>query len=398
MNDIRPRKLGYLIARFPWRSETFVWREVDNLLKRGNDMAIYAFQPPPDRDLLDEAAQTLIDRTQYISRQDAMRALLRPELLPHVAAAVKLSRSATVRANPLLLLGRASALCQRLKADGVGHLHAHWPYASQVAWLTHRIGGPSWSMSVHAHEVVHENGHFPTVYGSVDWATFCNGAAMTRLEQDLGEAGRCNHLIYHGVDLDRFTFTSAPPADGAIRLVSAGRLTPTKGFDQLIRSVAAARQAGLDASAAILGDGPEGDNLRALARELGVQDHITFAGWVRQSRVIAELEGAHAFVLLANTDFHDGLPNVVLEAMAVGRPAIISPLPAAREAIEPGVEGYVLQAKEDREGFVAAVRDLAAHPGTAARMGEAARRRIERDFGADRLIGELETRLKASLA
>lgn len=221
---------------------------------------------------------------------------------------------------------------------------------------------------------------------------------MTRLEQDLGAADRCNHLIYHGVDLDRFAFASAPPVDGAIRLVSVGRLTPTKGFDQLIRSVAAARQEGLDASAAILGDGPEADNLRALARELNVQDHITFAGWVRQSRVIAELKSAHAFVLLANTDFHDGLPNVVLEAMAVGRPAIISPLPAALEAIEPGVEGYILQAKEDREGFVAAVRDLAAHPGTVARMGEAARRRIERDFGADRLIGELETRLKASLA
>lgn len=397
MHDIHSRKIGYLIGRFPWRSETFVWREVDNLLKRGNSLTTYAFEPPPDRNLLDDAAQALMDRTQYISRQEALRALLKPELLPHVAAAVKLSRSATVRTNPLILLGRASALCQRIEADGVGHLHAHWPYASQVAWLTHRIGGPSWSMSVHAHEVVHENGHFPTVYGSVSWATFCNAAAMTRLEQNLGEAGQCNHLIYHGVDLDRFTFTPAPVADGAIRLVSAGRLTPTKGFDQLIRGVAAARLAGVNASATILGDGPEADTLCALARELDVQDHISFGGWVRQSRVIAELENAHAFVLLANTDFHDGLPNVVLEAMAVGRPAIISPLPAAREAIEPGVEGYVLEAKNDLDGFVVAVRALAAHPRTAARMGKAARRRIERDFGADRLISELENRLTASL-
>jgi glycosyltransferase involved in cell wall biosynthesis len=88
------------------------------------------------------------------------------------------------------------------------------------------------------------------------------------------------------------------------------------------------------------------------------------------------------FALLADTTFHDGLPNVVLEAMASGRPVIISPLPAAGEAVENGREGFILAAPDDLEGFVAALGKLQNAPDRAASMADIARTRVVADHDA----------------
>ncbi len=97
---------------------------------------------------------------------------------------------------------------------------------------------------------------------------------------------------------------------------------------------------------------------------------------------------SHVLALPADRDW---LPNVVFEAMACGRPVIMSPLPAIGEALTDGVEGYVLRAPQDLDGLITALRTLAAEPGRISRMGAAARRRVEADFDerkqAPRLLG-----------
>jgi glycosyltransferase involved in cell wall biosynthesis len=101
------------------------------------------------------------------------------------------------------------------------------------------------------------------------------------------------------------------------------------------------------------------------------------------------LARAHVFALLADTTFHDGLPNVVLEAMASGRPVILSPLPAAGEAVEHGREGFILDAPDDLEGFVAALDKLRQAPEQALRMADAARARVVAEHDAGLQIARL---------
>jgi glycosyltransferase involved in cell wall biosynthesis len=204
------------------------------------------------------------------------------------------------------------------------------------------------------------------------------------------EARAKSHLVYHGVDIRTFEQLPLPATQKPLRVVSAGRLTPTKGFDRLIRGCALARQQGMDVELSILGRGAEEARLREVAAACDFGQYLELPGWVSHGAVRDYLARCHVFALMADTTFHDGLPNVVLEAMASGRPVILSPLPAAGEAVEDGCEGFILAAPDDFEGFAAALRSLFATSGLAARMAGAARHRVARDHDANVQITRLQ--------
>lgn len=332
---------------------------------------------------LSSEARALISRTTYISNQDALRSTLRNPLgaARLLRESVGLEREVTERGTPGLRLMRAMAVADWVKANNIAHIHAHWPYGTQVAHLVHRLTGVPYSVSVHAHEVAHDAGHFPRIMDSVTFASFCNQAAMEYLLRSNPSVRERCHLIYHGVNLDKFPYrepSSLAPGD-EFRIVSAGRLTSTKGFDRLIRFVAAAQKEGHNVTVEIIGDGPEKPRLQALADELGIAGRVSLAGWVSHDEIAERYARAHAFALIANTDFHDGLPNVVLEAMSSGLPVILSPLPSANEVIENGVNGFVLSDLEDVAGFVSAMDQFSA-AGNIQAMSKAARATVVRDF------------------
>lgn len=384
-------KIGYVVHRFPWPSETFVSREVADLVGLGHDIEIYSFDRPAGRDaeLLGDQARRLMAKTRYISRREAAQALATPAMLAMLGEERRLAATATDRSNRLLRLGRAAALARRARRDGVDLLHAHWPYATQCAHLAGLASGLPYSVSIHAHEVAHDGGHFPVCFERLRFASFCNAAAMEYLLSRLPPAARAKaHLVYHGVDVTAFAVQ--PPADPAppLRILSAGRLTPSKGFDRLVRAAAEAVRRGTEVRLTILGRGPEEETIRRVAAEEGFSDRLVLPGWVGHEEVGGHLRDCHVFALMASDDFNDGLPNVVVEAMASGRPVVVSPLPAAREIITPGDNGFILATIDDREGFVAALAALAGGD-TAARMARAARATVEEHYDARRHIRAL---------
>lgn len=371
--------IGYVIHRFPWPSETFISREIAGLLELGEDLRLYAFERPgpAEIELLTPSARALMARTRYIGRGEALRALATPTGLRVFAAARATMREAAAGRRLWLLAGRAAALAIRARRDGVTQLHAHWPYGTIATHLAAPAMGVPYSVSVHAHEVAHESDHFAACFQGLRFASFCNGAAMEHLLAKLPPAARGkSYLVYHGVDTAQFVPGGEAAATPPIKLLSAGRITVTKGFDRLVRACAAAFDRGIPVELTILGRGSGMDDLRQLADELGFGARLHMPGWVPHDAMPGHIAESHAFCLLANTDFSDGLPNVVLEAMSAGRIAIISPLPAAEEAITHGVNGYILDAPDDVEGFVAAVEALHAHPEAARDMGRAAREAV----------------------
>ena len=381
-------KVAYLVGRFPVLSETFVASEIDRLCARGFDIHIYSFAGPPQQDVtqLSPGVRRLLERTRYIGTADVLAAMLSApaSVLRGLQAARGLHGAASMKANAALRLLRAVAIARRLRADGVRHLHAHWPYASQIAHIVRDISGASYSISVHAHEVAHDDGHFPVIFPALSFAAFCNRGAMEHLLPRMPRTARERaHLIYHGVDLEKFEPLPLPESVQPIRVISAGRLTRTKGFDRLIRACATAYEQGIDVHLTVLGRGSLETELRALAADLRFSERLTMPGWVSHENVREHMRRAHVFALLADTSFHDGLPNVALEAMASARPVVLSPLPAAGEAVEDGVEGYVLKAPADVEGFIDVLRRFQNEPELVRSMGQAARRRVERDHDAN---------------
>jgi glycosyltransferase involved in cell wall biosynthesis len=291
-------------------------------------------------------------------------------------------------ALPTLL--RAMAVAGHARRTNADFIHAHWPRPSEVACLASALTGIPFGISVHAHEVMHDAGHFPEVLPRAALASFCNAAAMRLLADRCPVAAERFHLHYHGVDPVLFEKKPIPPIDGVLRIAAAGRLTPTKGFGRLILAVARTCARKIPVHLTIVGDGAECSALEAFAKSLGVVGQISFRGWVPQEDMPALLAETHLFALLPDTNFHDGLPNVVLEAMALGRPAILSALPASAEAIEDGVEGFILRAGAPADAFADICASLIADPARLARMGAAAaarvRRQHDRNVHLDRFV------------
>lgn len=381
-------KIAYLVAEFPKPSETFVSREVLTLQRLGLPIEVFALKAPSTKEIakLDPPTRHLASKVNYLTYREGATALPAywRRLLSVQMENERLSAAATLKTNRYSRLLRAAALARHCQELGITHLHAHWPCATQIAYLVHRLTGLPFSVSIHAHEVEHDYGHFSIVFQALSFATFCNRAAMERLLGRLpAEARAKSHLVYHGVDLSHFGALPFPGAAGPLRVISAGRLTPTKGFDRLLRSCACFKQQGGDVDLTILGEGALTDSLRQMARDLHFEENLHLPGWQPHDQVARHLAASHVFALLADTNFHDGLPNVLLEAMASARPAIISPLPASGEAITNGREGFILNSAGDEAGMVQALQLCADGRKDLQRMGEAARERMTRTFDQD---------------
>jgi glycosyltransferase involved in cell wall biosynthesis len=185
----------------------------------------------------------------------------------------------------------------------------------------------------------------------------------------VGDFGEKCHLVYHGVDISKHRFAGMPEYSGTLKLVSVGRFTRTKGFHRLVEAVARVRDLGIDVELTLVGDGKLRPNLKQLATSLGVSNKVHFAGWVTHENVQIWIRAAHLFAILPDRDFDDGLPNVVLEAMALGRPIVISPLPAASEAIVSDETGWILSRCDGVDELVGILSMLKKNPTLLGSMG-----------------------------
>lgn len=379
--------LAYIVNQFPALSETFVAREVVALRERGATVDVYTLKRPTEEDLGKMGEEMRALHEEAVLLQPSMPGLAE---LSRLGEASRSNRRFEHPSRPLGRLGRAITLAKHLRRSNPDRIHAHWPIATMVAHLASIFTGIPYSVSIHAHEVAHENGHFGEAFERLQFATFCNAAAMKHLLERLSpEAQARSHLVYHGVETGRFEPHPMPERADPFCVISAGRLTQTKGFDRLVWACALARERGVNVELAILGRGDQEEAICQIAEETGFSEHLTMPGWVPHDDIPRWLERAHVFALPASVGFHDGLPNVVLESMASARPVILSPLPAAKEAVSPGVEGVILESEHDVEGLADALVRLASHPETVSAMGRAARARVVADHDADGQIDRL---------
>lgn len=179
-------------------------------------------------------------------------------------------------------------------------------------------------------------------------------------------------VIPNGVELPSLV----PPEQNTDRprLLTMGRLTQQKGIDVLFRAMTRLRD--LDFALDIAGDGPDRPLLEQMARDLGLAERVRFLGWVPREEIPGTFAGAAAFVLASRIE---GMPNVVLEAMAYGRPVVCTRVFGCEELVVEGVTGLKVDI-EDEVQLAAALRTVLSDAGLRARMGVASRARVEARF------------------
>ncbi|MEM9553864.1 MAG: glycosyltransferase [Acidobacteriota bacterium] len=221
----------------------------------------------------------------------------------------------------------------------------------------------------------------------------CVSEAIARRAATLGLEPDKVEVIRPAVDIDRFApAESAPPPGPPWRLVTTGSLIWRKGLEDLLVAVARLVEDGHDVRLELLGDGPERQRVVFTAHDLGLAERVVLRGRVTPDEVVATLRRSHLFVLAS---LSEGIANAALEAMACGLAVVSTRVGGMAEAIEHGVEGLLVPARDPR-ALAEAVGALLDDPARARRLGAAARQRVERAHRLDAqvrafrdLVGEI---------
>jgi glycosyltransferase involved in cell wall biosynthesis len=207
--------------------------------------------------------------------------------------------------------------------------------------------------------------------------------ARAALEELSGEL-RQVRMLRLGVDLDRFGY-HAPEAGGRLRVLNVAQLVPRKGQADLLDAIARVREHGVDIELTLVGGGEDRERLEARARELDIEDRVTFRGALGQDDVLAAYRGADVFCL---TSYAEGQPVVLMEAMASGLPVVATRVAGTPELVVDGQTGLLVDAGRPDQ-VAAALERLAGDADLRQRLSRAGRERIEAEHDFHRLVRSL---------
>jgi colanic acid/amylovoran biosynthesis glycosyltransferase len=406
-------KLGYLVSQYPAVSHTFVLREIRALRRQGIEVCVASIRPcdRPAAELsaeeADEARQTfsVLGAGYWHALAMQLRMLCRH---PLGYARGLLYAWALTRGTPRLLASYTFYFLEAVVAAayfercGVRDIHTH--FSSTVLLILARILRVRYSLTAHG------SGEFVDVVGfhlaeKVAGASFVATIAQYGMSQVLNASDPAHWhkvvLLPLGVDIESFR-PRAPPtprvalpqAARPFRLLSVGRLSAAKGYPILIEAVAELRARSRDVSLTVVGEGPLRPVLEELIVRRGLADCVRLAGACNHDRLIDYYVSSDAFVL---SSFLEGLPVVLMEAMAMELPCVASWINGVPEIIEHEVDGLLVPPAS--AGAIAlGVERLMADPPAARRLGVAARRKVMARYDVARNVERLAQEFRARLA
>ena len=369
---------------YPMTSTTFIKREILALERRGIAVTRIALRGWND-DLLDED-QPERKRTRYVLREGALALLLaiiqmlitRPVYLTRaLVLAWRMGRRAD---RPLVVhliyLAEACRIEPWLRAQGVQHVHTHFgTNSAEVAMLVHVLGGPQWSFTVHGPEEF-DKAQFIGLTEKIRRCAFVVAISSYARSQLFRWV---EHLHWHKVMVvhcglePAFHAMPISPVPTTQRLVCVGRLCEQKGQLLLVEAAQRLVARGTNFELVLVGDGEMRAEIEALIARHKLQATMRITGRISSEQLYEEILAARALVL---PSFAEGLPMVIMEAMALKRPIISTFVAGIPELVHPGEHGWLVPAG-DVEALANTMQVcLDASADTLARMGEAARKRV----------------------
>ncbi len=400
--------LVVVVKGYPRVSETFIAQEIAALERRGIRLTIASLRWPSDRvthpvhhqirapvlylpEYLADAPLRVLACHRLAFRRDAVR--YRAGLVHWLRDLVR-----DPTPNRIRRFGQAGVLAAEVPPDA-RHIHAHFLHTpASVARYAAIMTGLSYSLSGHAKDIwTCPAWELREKLEGARFCVTCTAANRDHLVQLVPDAHV--HLIYHGLDHGFFappssfgsTRDGSNPAD-PVRLLSVGRFQPKKGFDVLLRAVT--RLPG-HVVLTLVGYGPQERKLRALARALGIESRVRWAGQLEHPAVRALYRESDLFVLaprVVDDGDRDGLPNVVVEALSQGLPVVATRLSALPEIVEDGLNGRLVP-PEDPPALAAALTSLVGDPAMRRRLGAAGIRRIAEGWDLEDGVTRLLTLL-----
>ncbi|WP_017719099.1 glycosyltransferase family 4 protein [Kamptonema formosum] len=398
--------VAYLVNQYPKVSHSFIRREIAGLETHGIRVGRFSIRYG-GANLADGADVAELQKTRTVlgvGIAGLLRGVLRTvtarpaQFLKALRLALKTGwRSDRGVALHLAYLAEACVLLRWLSDAGADHLHAHFgTNSAAVAMLVTELGGPPYSFTVHGPEEF-DRPQLLALREKVERASF----AVTVSEFGRSQLYRwCNykdwskiHIIHCGAD-EQFLAAPHTPVPVEPRLVSVGRLDVQKGYPILLEAASRLAAQGLPFQLVLVGDGPMRAELEAQIARLGLQKRVEILGWASGERVRQEILAARAMVL---PSLAEGLPVVLMEALALGRPAISTCVAGIPELIEPGVSGWLVPAGSV-EALADAMSAACCEPvEKLEQMGKRGAERVAKQHNAAVEAGKLAALFRASI-
>jgi len=384
-------KIAYLTGEYPRATDTFIQREVASLRDLGHEVLTYSIRrtDPVHHVGVEQKAEAA--KTFHV-----LRAAKNPVglLAAHLrflvsgptkyAAALKLalttgSPGLKGRFYQLIYFAEAAVLANRLRGEGIQHLHNHIATSSaSVAMLASKMSGIPFSFTLHG----------PDIFFAADkWrldekirqasfvaciSHYCRSQAMiSAAPEDWAKL----HIVHCGINPEKY---KRQPVEGTPRLLFVGRLAAVKGVPLLLDCMAWLVGQGHDLALDLIGDGPDRSKLEAKVKTLGLEGRVIFHGYRNQDEVADVLSRAALFVL---PSFAEGLPVVLMEAMAAECPSIATRIAGIPELVREGETGRMVD-PGDVDALCKAIAQALADPRASAKMARQGKAIVAADFNS----------------
>lgn len=392
-------RIAYLVNRYPATSHSFIRREIEAVEAQGAEVFRFSIRPADLAALPDPRDQAELSRTETILTAGSLRLVLRlaGRFLRHPRRGVRAVQTAFARVEwkvtPLIrrvaYLAEAAELAARMRALGVDHLHAHFgTNPAMVARIAREWSGIPYSFTVHGPDEFDLPGPLDLA-GKIADARFCVAISSFGRSQLMRWSAFDDwnkiEVVRCGVD-DMFLDDAVrSPAPAAPRLCAVARLSAQKGIPLLIEAARRLSDEGKQFELVLIGDGEMRGEIERIVDRYGLEAIVRITGWARADEVVAHLSAARAMVL---PSFAEGLPVVIMEALALERPVVVTAIAGTPELVDHEC-GWLIPA-----GSVDALADamraaLDASPAELAALGKAGRKRVLDRHDASRNGAEL---------
>ncbi|MFN3129448.1 glycosyltransferase family 4 protein [Roseibium sp.] len=377
--------IGYILNTYPVPSATFIRREIHALENLGFKVTPFACRRFAG-DLVDPKDRSEAARTEYLldgKLADLLLASIR-EIFTNITGVWRTlpiwkqlhSNAGGGFVRHAAYLMQAASLRQKASRAGIRHLHAHFgTNATAIAMLAHSLGGPNYSFTAHGPNEF-ENPEAQSFALKIQNATFvlaisdyCKNllASFTQRAEDNEKI----HIARCGIKLD--DYRPQPPVSATHNtFVCVGRLCPEKGQVHFPAAVSTLKADYPDIKVILVGDGESRADVEAAIKEHAVEDHIVLHGWGSNTEVQDFIKSSRALVL---PSYAEGLPIVLMEALALTRPVITTTIAGIPELVNASC-GWLIEPGDENALAEAFRSALSADPKTLQEMGETGRQRV----------------------
>lgn len=390
--------LVYVIGTYPGLTTTFIDREIRALRSKGVQVRVISVRKPHNKLSTDQ--EQLQQITSYLlpaSWTEFVRGHLRFVLTKPVAyfgTLLKLLTSPhpdlSARLKTVLHFAEGVYAAERIRRQPCNHIHAHFvDRASTMALVSSKLLRVPYSVTAHANDIYVRPVLLGLKLSQASFVSTCTGYNRQHLEREYKLNGKL-HCLYHGLELDAYQ----PPAPSAVNvplITSVGQLKEKKGFAYLLEACRLLKEKGYAFRCQIIGEGPLRTVLEQKILDFDLGKYVTLRGAIPHESVIKVLQSSTMFVLPCVTSSdgdRDGIPNAILEAMAMQLPVVSTRHSGIPEVVADGENGFLVPTG-DAEALAQAMAKLLDDPGLRGAMGQRGRQMVSENFDASRNAARL---------